>query len=117
MKASRLRWCWLDGLLVAPSKRDNNIQQIGSRGWSSSLEVGRGANNFSPKKISLLRTFKRGFGHGQIPWMNDLSERKWVGHVARMGGGGRGMHVGYWWKSQKERDQCEDQEVGGWTIL
>jgi hypothetical protein len=26
----------------------------------------------------------------------------WAGHVARMGG--RGMHIGYWWESQKERD-------------
>jgi hypothetical protein len=24
-----------------------------------------------------------------------------------------GMHIGYWWESQKERDQ----DVGGWTIL
>jgi hypothetical protein len=26
--------------------------------------------------------------------------------------GRRGMHVGYWWESQKE-----DQDVGRWTIL
>jgi hypothetical protein len=26
---------------------------------------------------------------------------RWAGHVARMG---REMHMGYWWKSQKERD-------------
>jgi hypothetical protein len=25
----------------------------------------------------------------------------------------RGMHKGYWWESQKERDHCEDQDVGG----
>jgi hypothetical protein len=29
----------------------------------------------------------------------------------------RGMHVGYWWGSQKVRDHCEDQDVGGWIIL
>jgi hypothetical protein len=27
---------------------------------------------------------------------------RWAGHVARMGR--RGMHIGHWWKSQKERD-------------
>jgi hypothetical protein len=27
------------------------------------------------------------------------------------------MHVGYWWKSQKERDHWEDQVVGGWAML
>jgi hypothetical protein len=30
--------------------------------------------------------------------------------------GRRGMHIGYWWKSLKERDHWEDQDVGGWTI-
>jgi hypothetical protein len=40
---------------------------------------------------------------------------RWAGHVARMGG--RGMHIGYWWERQKERDHWEDQDVGGWKIL
>jgi hypothetical protein len=31
--------------------------------------------------------------------------------------GRRGMHIGFWWESQKERDQYEDQDVSGWTIL
>jgi hypothetical protein len=31
--------------------------------------------------------------------------------------GTRGMHVGYWWESQKERDHKEDQKIGGWIIL
>jgi hypothetical protein len=29
----------------------------------------------------------------------------------------RGMHIGYWWESQKVRDHWEGLDVGGWTIL
>jgi hypothetical protein len=28
--------------------------------------------------------------------------KRWAGHVERMGR--RGMHIGYWWESQKECD-------------
>jgi hypothetical protein len=38
-----------------------------------------------------------------------------VGRVAGMGR--RGMHMGYWWESHKERDHKEDQDVGWRTIL
>jgi hypothetical protein len=31
--------------------------------------------------------------------------------------GKTGMHKGYSWESQKEKDHWEDQDVGGWTIL
>jgi hypothetical protein len=40
---------------------------------------------------------------------------RWTVHVAQVGR--RGMHIGYWWEIQKERDHWEDQDVGGWTIL
>jgi hypothetical protein len=31
--------------------------------------------------------------------------------------GRKGMHIVFWWKSQKERDHYEDLEVGGRIIL
>jgi hypothetical protein len=34
---------------------------------------------------------------------------RWAGHVAQIGG--RGMHMGNWWESQKERDHLEDQDI------
>jgi hypothetical protein len=43
------------------------------------------------------------------------SRMRWTGHVARMTRSG--MHIGYWWKCQKERDHWKDQIVGVWAIL
>jgi hypothetical protein len=40
---------------------------------------------------------------------------RWAGHAAQMVG--RGMHIGCWWESQKERHHQEEQDVGGWAIL
>jgi hypothetical protein len=40
---------------------------------------------------------------------------RWAGHVARVGA--RGMHIGYWWESQKLKEHMEDLDVGEWTIL
>jgi hypothetical protein len=44
-----------------------------------------------------------------------LRKMRWAGHVARMGG--IGTRIDYWWKSQREGDHQEDQDVGGWIIL
>jgi hypothetical protein len=38
----------------------------------------------------------------------------WARHVSRMGA--RGIHIGYWWESQKERDHWEDENIGRWTV-
>jgi hypothetical protein len=39
---------------------------------------------------------------------------RWARHVARMR---RGMHIGYWWESQKERDHWEDQDEEGLSSI
>jgi hypothetical protein len=44
-----------------------------------------------------------------------INIRRWVGHVERMGP--RGMHISYWWESQKEIHYHEEQDVDGWIIL
>jgi hypothetical protein len=36
---------------------------------------------------------------------------RWAGHVGQIGR--KGIHIGYWWESQKKRDHWEDQGVSG----
>jgi hypothetical protein len=56
----------------------NKQSRTADKGWSFSLGVGPRANNSSPLKISLFRIFIRSLRPGQIPWINDVSERKWI---------------------------------------
>jgi hypothetical protein len=54
----------------------NKQSRTTDKEWSSSFAVGRGPNNSSPYKISLLPNVAKGFGPGRISWINDLSKRK-----------------------------------------
>jgi hypothetical protein len=56
----------------------NKLSRTPDKECSSSLGVGRGAKNSSPLKIFLLRKHSQSLGPGRIPWINDLSERKWI---------------------------------------
>jgi hypothetical protein len=47
--------------------------------------------------------------------MIESRRMKLSGNVAQMGK--RGMHIGYFWRSQKERDHLENQDISGWKIL
>jgi hypothetical protein len=40
---------------------------------------------------------------------------RWAGYVGRMGK--RGIHIGYWLESQKEKDHQKYEDVGGLAIL
>jgi hypothetical protein len=42
------------------------------------------------------------------------SKMRWARHVTRIER--RITHVGYWWKTQKERDHWEKEDLG-WSIF
>jgi hypothetical protein len=46
----------------------NKQLRIADKGWSSSLGVGRGANNPHRKNFLLLRNVSKRFGPGLILW-------------------------------------------------
>jgi ribosomal protein L28 len=60
--------------------------------------------NINKKKIVVLVDSKLHnlYSSPNIIRMIKSRSMRWAGHVARMGR--RGMHIGYWWESQKERD-------------
>jgi hypothetical protein len=78
---------------------------------------------FGPKKYEVTggwrklhnEEFHRFYFSSSIIRMIKSRRMRWAGHVVRMGR--RGMHMGYFWGSQKERDNLEDQEACGWIIL
>jgi hypothetical protein len=54
----------------------NKQSRAADKGWSSSLGVGRGANNPSPENVSLLRNIQRqSLGPGLILWYDLSNER------------------------------------------
>jgi hypothetical protein len=40
-----------------------------------------------------------------------------MGRACRTHGGRSGMHIEFWWESQKEREHRKDLDVGGRIIL
>jgi hypothetical protein len=60
----------------------NKQLRTASRGWPSSLEVGRGANTPHHKTLYLLRSMYKGLGNGQILWY-EPSTGKGIWDLAR----------------------------------
>jgi hypothetical protein len=52
----------------------NKQSRTADKGWSSSLGVGRGVNNSSPKKLALLRNMNC-IGPGLILWYKLSNEK------------------------------------------
>jgi hypothetical protein len=65
---------------------------------------------FGPKREEAVRGWRKLhneelrnlYSSASIIRMMKSRRMRWAGHVSRMGR--RGMHIGYWWESQKERD-------------
>jgi hypothetical protein len=65
---------------------------------------------FGPKRDEVTGDWRK-LHNVELPNLYSLSSiirmiksrsMRWAGYVARMRS--RGMHIGYWWESQKERD-------------
>jgi hypothetical protein len=78
---------------------------------------------FGPKRVEVTEgctTLHNGELHNlhSYPSIINIMKSKrmrWTGYVAFIRK--TGMHIGYWWEKQKDRDHSEDQNVGGWTML
>jgi hypothetical protein len=55
----------------------NKQSRTADKGGPPAWGLGVGPTTPHPKKISLLRKIRRSLGPGRIPWINDLSDRKW----------------------------------------
>jgi hypothetical protein len=56
----------------------NKQPRTNDKGWSSSLGVGRGTNNHSPYKTSLLRKGSMSLRPGRILWIKDICKGIWT---------------------------------------
>ena len=68
-------WRVAANILHNPSRRADKV-------WSSSLGVGRGANNSSCKTLTLLRTLNTCLGPGLTLWY-DINKEKWTWDLVR----------------------------------
>jgi hypothetical protein len=65
---------------------------------------------FGPKRYEVTGDWRRLYSEElhnlysspSIIRMMKSRRMRWARHIARMGG--RGMHIGFWWESRKERD-------------
>jgi hypothetical protein len=55
------------------------------------------------------------YGSPSITRIIKSRRMRWAGHVARMER--KGIHIGFWWKRQKERDHYEHLDASGRIIL
>jgi hypothetical protein len=52
-----------------------------------------------------------------LPQAYDQVKDDEIGRACSTYEGRRGIHIGFWWESQKKRDHSEDLDVGGRIIL
>ena len=76
----RLRVEELPPILRVAANILNKQSRTADKGWSSSLGVGRGADNSSPQNLALLRSMNTYLGRGLILWydlIDVVQDREW----------------------------------------